>query len=33
MAYKNPSGDLYLQCSTAQEDGRNEGSMTYFARG
>ena len=33
MAYKNPSGDLYLQCSTAQENGRNVGSMTYIAHG
>ena len=27
------SGDLYLQCSTAQADGRNIGSMTYIAHG
>ena len=33
MAYKNPSGDLYLQCSVAQSNGRNVGSMTYVAHG
>ena len=41
MAYKNPylaawiesSGDLYLQCSVAQSNGRNVGSMTYIAHG
>ena len=27
------SGDLYLQCSTAQSDGRNVGSMSYIAHG
>lgn len=27
------SGDLYLQCSVAQEKGRNVGSMTYIAHG
>lgn len=32
-AWITSSGDLYLQCSTAQEDGRNVGSVTYFARG
>lgn len=32
-AWITSSGDLYLQCSTAQSDGRNVGSMTYFARG
>lgn len=32
-AWITSSGDLYLQCSTAQKDGRNVGSMTYFARG
>ncbi|MEE1296881.1 MAG: hypothetical protein UHD09_08670 [Bifidobacterium sp.] len=29
----DPSGDLYLQCSVAQSDGRNVGSMTYVAHG
>lgn len=33
MAYKNPSGDLCLQSSVAQSDGRNVGSMTYIAHG
>ena len=27
------NGDLYLQCSTAQSDGRNVGSITYIAHG
>ena len=27
------SGDLFLQCSTAQAGGRNVGSMTYIAHG
>ena len=27
------TGNLYLQCSTAQENGRNVGSMTYIAHG
>lgn len=32
-AWINSSGDLILQCSTAQSDGRNVGSMTYVAHG
>ena len=32
-AWVDTSGDLYLQCSTAQENGRNVGSMTYVAHG
>ena len=32
-AWIDTSGDLYLQCSVAQSDGRNVGSMTYIAHG
>ena len=32
-AWIDPSGELYLQCSTAQAGGRNVGSMTYIAHG
>ena len=33
FAWIDTSGDLYLQCSDAQADGRNVGSMTYIAHG
>ena len=33
FAWITSSGDLYLQCSVAQSNGRNVGSMTYFAHG
>ena len=32
-AWIGPNGDLYLQSSVAQSDGRNVGSMTYIAHG
>ena len=32
-AWVDTSGDLFLQCSVAQSDGRNVGSMTYVAHG
>ena len=32
-AWIDASGDLYLQCSVAQSNGRNVGSMTYIAHG
>lgn len=32
-AWIGDGGNLYLQCSTAQADGRNVGSMTYIAHG
>ena len=32
-AWVDTSGDLFLQSSVAQSDGRNAGSMTYFAHG
>ena len=32
-AWVTPSGNLYLQCATAQANGRNVGSMTYIAHG
>ena len=32
-AWIDSNGDLYLQCSVAQENGRNVGSMTYIAHG
>lgn len=32
-AWIDASGGLYLQCSTAQSDGRNVGSMSYIAHG
>ena len=33
FAWITSSGDLYLQCSVAQSNGRNVGSMTYVAHG
>ena len=32
-AWVDPDGNLRLQCSTAQANGRNVGSMTYIAHG
>ena len=32
-AWVDTSGDLYLQSSVAQSNGRNVGSMTYVAHG
>ena len=32
-AWIGTNGDLYLQSSVAQSDGRNVGSMTYIAHG
>lgn len=32
-AWIDTSGDLYLQSAVAQADGRNVGSMSYFAHG
>lgn len=32
-AWIDSSGDLFLQCSVAQSNGRNVGSMTYVAHG
>ena len=32
-AWIDASGDLFLQCSVAQSNGRNVGSMTYVAHG
>lgn len=32
-AWVTTDGSLYLQCSVAQQNGRNVGSMSYFAHG